>query len=68
MQRGELREIFPPFATRFTEAWIVAGTEVRSLTIQRGVISVQPMEMQLHVVVACDAARCLVVEAFQPLF
>lgn len=60
--------IFPPFATRFSEAWLVTEDDVRALAIQRGVITVQPMDMGLHVVVTCDTASCLVVDAFKPLF
>lgn len=60
--------IFPPFATRFTEAWAVAGGEARRLTLERGTVRIQPVHMGVHVIVVCDASTCLAAEAFTPRF
>lgn len=58
--------IYPPYATRFDEAWLLVDGVTRKLKLGNGVINVQAMNASMHVVIVCDKTHCLAADAFTP--
>lgn len=54
------------FAAKYPEAYAVEGTKATPIQLARNQYLVQALTTELHAVVACDPARCFLVEAFIP--
>ena len=61
-------QINGPAAQLFTEAWLLHRGTATSVPYLDGHPRIQPMVSDLHVLVACDPLRCLVVDALVPRF
>jgi hypothetical protein len=54
------------FAAKFPETYAVEGSKATPIQIKRNQYLVQALTTELHAVVACAPARCILVEAFIP--
>lgn len=60
--------LYPPESRAFNEAFLIEGDHVAQIQYHGGSPMFRPASMTLDFVVACNAKRCLVIDAFIPRF
>ena len=60
--------IYGDDARQFKEGYVIDDGKPSSAPYQRGSVRLQPLTMELNVVVLCNLERCLVADAFIPRF
>jgi hypothetical protein len=60
--------IYGKDAREFKEAWVIDNGVTNRARYERASVRLQPLSMELQVVMLCNTARCLVADAFVPRF